>query len=64
MLSWLANIMTTNMNTPGNPFGSSQPILRRFGPETTVRPSPALYNTCADVDASVTALRRMQSMLP
>jgi cysteine desulfurase/selenocysteine lyase len=28
----------------------AQPILRRFGVETTVRPSLAFYNTCADVD--------------
>ncbi len=38
----------------------AQPILRRFGLETTVRPSLALYNTCADVDALVTALHRIQ----
>ncbi|KIO49175.1 family 2A encapsulin nanocompartment cargo protein cysteine desulfurase [Nitrosospira sp. NpAV] len=38
----------------------AQPILRRFGYETTVRPSLALYNTCADVDTLVTALRRLQ----
>ncbi len=29
----------------------AQPILRRFGYETTVRPSLALYNTREDVDA-------------
>ena len=29
----------------------AQPILRRFGLETTVRPSLGLYNTCADIDA-------------
>ncbi len=28
----------------------AQPILRRFGVETTVRPSLAFYNTCADID--------------
>lgn len=39
----------------------AQPILRRFGLETTVRPSLALYNTCADVDFLVAALRRIQS---
>ncbi len=38
----------------------AQPILRRFGLETTVRPSLALYNTCADIDALVTALLRIQ----
>jgi cysteine desulfurase/selenocysteine lyase len=39
----------------------AQPILRRFGVESTVRPSLALYNTCADVDALVAALRRLAS---
>jgi cysteine desulfurase / selenocysteine lyase len=39
----------------------AQPILRRFGLESTVRPSFALYNTYADVDALVVALRRIQS---
>ena len=38
----------------------AQPILRRFGVESTVRPSLALYNTCADIDVLVTALRRIQ----
>ena len=38
----------------------AQPILRRFGLESTVRPSLALYNTCADIDVLVTALRRIQ----
>ena len=36
----------------------AQPILRRFGVEKTVRASLALYNTCADVDALVTALTK------
>lgn len=39
----------------------AQPILRRFGLETTVRPSLALYNTCADIDFLVAALRLIQS---
>jgi cysteine desulfurase/selenocysteine lyase len=39
----------------------AQPILRRFGLEATVRPSLAFYNTCADVDALVAALLRIQS---
>jgi cysteine desulfurase / selenocysteine lyase len=39
----------------------AQPILRRFGLESTVRPSLALYNTCEDVDALVAALRRLQA---
>ncbi|MDR2260659.1 MAG: cysteine desulfurase [Azoarcus sp.] len=34
----------------------AQPILRRFGLEATVRPSLALYNTHADLDALATAL--------
>ncbi|MGP0049427.1 MAG: family 2A encapsulin nanocompartment cargo protein cysteine desulfurase [Solirubrobacteraceae bacterium] len=34
----------------------AQPIIRRFGHESTVRASLALYNTPADVDALVAAL--------
>ena len=41
----------------------AQPILRRFGLEATVRPSLAFYNTCADVDALVSALIKIQSTL-
>jgi len=37
----------------------AQPILRRFGVESTVRPSLALYNTCADIDALAAALSRI-----
>jgi cysteine desulfurase / selenocysteine lyase len=37
----------------------AQPILRRLGVETTVRPSLALYNTRDDIDALVAALRRI-----
>src|SRR5580698_6503201 len=37
----------------------AQPILRRFGVESTVRPSLALYNTCADIDALIAALKRL-----
>jgi cysteine desulfurase/selenocysteine lyase len=37
----------------------AQPILRRFGVEATVRPSFALYNTFADIDALATAVRRI-----
>jgi cysteine desulfurase/selenocysteine lyase len=37
----------------------AQPILRRFGVESSVRPSLALYNTCADIDALITALLRL-----
>jgi cysteine desulfurase / selenocysteine lyase len=34
----------------------AQPILRRFGVESTVRPSLALYNTCEEIDALTAAL--------
>jgi cysteine desulfurase/selenocysteine lyase len=37
----------------------AQPILRRFGVESTVRPSLAFYNTCADIDALISVLRRI-----
>jgi cysteine desulfurase/selenocysteine lyase len=39
----------------------AQPILRRFGLESTVRPSLALYNTYEDLDALVAALLRIQA---
>ena len=39
----------------------AQPILRRFGVETTVRASMALYNTCEDIDALVAALLKIRS---
>jgi cysteine desulfurase/selenocysteine lyase len=39
----------------------AQPILRRFGLETTVRATLALYNTCEDIDALVQALLRIQA---
>ncbi len=39
----------------------AQPILRRFGLESTVRPSLALYNTCADVDALVATLHQLKA---
>lgn len=42
----------------------AQPILRRFGQESTVRPSLALYNTCADIDLLVTVLQRLSSNKP
>jgi cysteine desulfurase / selenocysteine lyase len=42
----------------------AQPILRRFGQESTVRPSLALYNTCADIDLLVTVLHRLSSNRP
>ncbi|MBX9634347.1 MAG: cysteine desulfurase, partial [Magnetospirillum sp.] len=42
----------------------AQPILRRFGQEATVRPSFALYNNHADIDALVAAVRRIRSGTP
>nr|WP_260854266.1 family 2A encapsulin nanocompartment cargo protein cysteine desulfurase [Paraburkholderia sp. BCC1886] len=39
----------------------AQPILRRFGVEATVRPSLAFYNTCDEVDALVSVVRRLSS---
>ncbi len=39
----------------------AQPILRRFGLESTVRPSLALYNTCAEIDAMVEVLLRLHT---
>jgi cysteine desulfurase/selenocysteine lyase len=41
----------------------AQPALRRFGLESTVRPSFALYNTRDDIDALVTTLWRIQAGL-
>jgi cysteine desulfurase/selenocysteine lyase len=37
----------------------AQPALRRFGLETSVRPSLAVYNTRDDVDALVASLKRL-----
>ena len=39
----------------------AQPILRRFGLETTVRPSLAFYNTTAEVDAMINVLLHLTS---
>jgi cysteine desulfurase/selenocysteine lyase len=39
----------------------AQPILRRFGLESTVRASLAPYNTCEDLDALVDALIRLRA---
>lgn len=39
----------------------AQPILRRFGQETTVRPSFAFYNTCGEIDVLVAALKDIQT---
>ncbi|MFI5302041.1 MAG: aminotransferase class V-fold PLP-dependent enzyme, partial [Polyangiales bacterium] len=37
----------------------AQPALRRFGVESSVRPSLAVYNTCEDVDALIASVRRI-----
>ena len=37
----------------------AQPILRRFGLESSVRPSFALYNTAEDVEVLIAAVRRI-----
>lgn len=37
----------------------AQPILRRFGVETTVRPSLAFYNTFDEIDRMVTVVRKL-----
>ncbi|WP_444812821.1 family 2A encapsulin nanocompartment cargo protein cysteine desulfurase [Variovorax jilinensis] len=39
----------------------AQPILRRFGVETTVRPSLAFYNTFDEIDRLVAVVRRLSS---
>ena len=53
----------STLNTQGIAVRSghhcAQPILRRFGQESTVRPSLALYNTCSDIDALVAVLHRL-----
>ncbi|ACE82891.1 family 2A encapsulin nanocompartment cargo protein cysteine desulfurase [Cellvibrio japonicus] len=37
----------------------AQPILRRFGVETTVRPSFAFYNTCEEIDLLISVVDRL-----
>ena len=39
----------------------AQPILRRFGLESTVRPSLAFYNTYQEIDLLVNTVRRIKS---
>jgi cysteine desulfurase/selenocysteine lyase len=39
----------------------AQPILRRFGLESTVRPSLAFYNTCEEIDALVAAIWNLKN---
>jgi cysteine desulfurase/selenocysteine lyase len=41
----------------------AQPALRRFGLASTVRPSLAFYNTPAEVDALVAAVRRAKDVI-
>lgn len=40
----------------------AQPILRRFGVETTVRPSLAFYNTVEEIDRLIAVVRRLASV--
>ena len=40
----------------------AQPSLRRFGVESTVRPSLSLYNTCEEIDRLVDAVKRISLM--
>jgi cysteine desulfurase/selenocysteine lyase len=42
----------------------AQPILRRFGLETSVRPSLAFYNTCEEVDRFIAVVRRLAQARP
>ena len=42
----------------------AQPILRRMGVETTVRPSLAFYNTVEEIDLLVAVVRRLSSARP
>jgi cysteine desulfurase/selenocysteine lyase len=42
----------------------AQPILRRFGVETTVRPSLAFYNTFDEIDLLVKVARRLAAARP
>ena len=42
----------------------AQPILQRFGVESTVRPLLAFYNTYADIDVLIEALQRIRSGSP
>jgi len=40
----------------------SQPSLRRFGVESTVRPSLSIYNTRGEIDRLVDAVKRIQRL--
>jgi cysteine desulfurase/selenocysteine lyase len=39
----------------------AQPILRRYGLESTVRPSLAFYNTCEEIDALAATVWNLKS---
>lgn len=39
----------------------AQPILRRFGLDSTVRPSVAFYNTTSEIDEMVTVLKKLNN---
>jgi cysteine desulfurase/selenocysteine lyase len=39
----------------------AQPALRRFGVESTVRPSLAIYNTREEIDLLVSTVRKLQT---
>ncbi|MFT3750389.1 MAG: family 2A encapsulin nanocompartment cargo protein cysteine desulfurase [Agriterribacter sp.] len=41
----------------------AQPILRRMGVETTVRPSLAFYNTCEDVDRLINVIKGLSGSI-
>jgi cysteine desulfurase / selenocysteine lyase len=40
----------------------AQPILRRFGVKSTVRPSLAFYNTCEDIDRLISVLAKLATV--
>jgi cysteine desulfurase/selenocysteine lyase len=65
----LAGYDTVDIGATLNRFGiavraghhCAQPILRRFGVESTVRPSLAFYNTYEEIDRLAEVIRRIQS---
>ncbi|MBT9100108.1 cysteine desulfurase [Methylovulum psychrotolerans] len=65
----LAGFSTVEVGTALNKEGiavrsghhCAQPILRRFGLESTVRPSLAFYNTYEEIDLLAAALRRLKA---
>jgi cysteine desulfurase/selenocysteine lyase len=40
----------------------AQPSLRRFGVETTVRPSLSIYNTTSEIDRMAETLKRIERL--